>query len=41
MDNVRATITDEIEDYYERIEDEFTGGATHRDRRQGGRIGFQ
>jgi transitional endoplasmic reticulum ATPase len=41
LDNVRATITDEIEDYYERIETEFTGGTTPQDRRQGGPIGFQ
>jgi len=41
LDNVRATITDDIEDYYERIEEEFTGGSAPRDRRQGGRVGFQ
>jgi transitional endoplasmic reticulum ATPase len=41
MDNVRATITDDIEDYYERIEEEFTGGTAPQGRSQGGPIGFQ
>jgi transitional endoplasmic reticulum ATPase len=41
MENVRATITDEIDDYYERVEEEFTGGTAPSDRRTSGRIGFQ
>ncbi|MFC6903624.1 CDC48 family AAA ATPase [Halalkalicoccus tibetensis] len=42
MDSVRPTITDDILDYYEQIEDEFAGGTTEPNRgRQGSRIGFQ
>jgi transitional endoplasmic reticulum ATPase len=42
MDNVRATITDDIRDYYERMEDEFRGsGPEPQQGRSGGRIGFQ
>jgi transitional endoplasmic reticulum ATPase len=41
MEEVRATVTDEIEEYYERIEEEFTGSNPPQDHRQGGRIGFQ
>jgi transitional endoplasmic reticulum ATPase len=43
MENVRPTITDEIMDYYERIEDQFRGGGGGEGiaSRGGGRIGFQ
>ena len=41
MDNVRPTITDDIRDYYERVEDEFRGGGAEAGRRQSGCIGFQ
>jgi len=42
MDSVRPTITDDIVDYYDRMEEEFMGGtATPSERRTGGRIGFQ
>jgi len=41
MEEVRATVTDEIEEYYEEIAEEFTGGNAPRERRQGGRVGFQ
>jgi transitional endoplasmic reticulum ATPase len=42
MESVRPTITDEIRDYYENVADEFEGGAAQaRERRSGGRIGFQ
>jgi len=42
MESVRPTITDEIRDYYEQMEDEFQSGGPERpDRRSGGRIGFQ
>ena len=41
MEEVRATVTDEIEEYYERIEEEFTGSNPPQEPRQSGRIGFQ
>ncbi|AFZ74850.1 CDC48 family AAA ATPase [Natronobacterium gregoryi] len=43
MENVRPTITDEILDYYERIEEEFQGGSGGPDPtgRRSSRIGFQ
>jgi transitional endoplasmic reticulum ATPase len=41
MEEVRATVTDDIEEYYEQIEEEFTGGNAPQDPHQGGRIGFQ
>ncbi|ELY95689.1 ATPase AAA [Natrialba hulunbeirensis JCM 10989] len=43
MENVRPTITDDILDYYERIEEEFKGGSSGPDPtgRRGSRIGFQ
>jgi transitional endoplasmic reticulum ATPase len=42
MDNVRPTITDDIRDYYEQMEEEFkSGGNRGQQRRSGGRIGFQ
>ncbi|WP_251343008.1 CDC48 family AAA ATPase [Haloplanus halophilus] len=43
MENVRPTITDEIMDYYERIEEQFKGGGgeSFAERGSGGRIGFQ
>ncbi|PSP75212.1 ATPase [Halobacteriales archaeon QS_3_64_16] len=42
MDRVRPTITEEILDYYERMEEEFKGGGGDPAQgRQGGRIGFQ
>jgi transitional endoplasmic reticulum ATPase len=40
MDRVRPTITDDIRDYYEQIEDEFRGGGPEP-QQHGGRIGFQ
>jgi transitional endoplasmic reticulum ATPase len=41
LESVRPTITDEISDYYERIEDEFRGGSPDGRQQRGGRIGFQ
>lgn len=41
MEGVRPTITEEIMDYYERIEQDFRGGSAPPDTRRGGRIGFQ
>jgi transitional endoplasmic reticulum ATPase len=41
MENVRPTITDDIRDYYEQMEEEFRGGGPDPDQRRGGRIGFQ
>jgi transitional endoplasmic reticulum ATPase len=41
MENVRPTITDDIRDYYEQMEEEFRGGGPDPDRHRGGRIGFQ
>ncbi|MFP4627158.1 MAG: CDC48 family AAA ATPase [Natronomonas sp.] len=42
LESVRPTITDDISDYYDQIEEEFRGGrAPEPDRRHGGRIGFQ
>jgi transitional endoplasmic reticulum ATPase len=43
MENVRPTITDDILEYYEQIEDEFQGGSSGPDPtgRRGSRIGFQ
>jgi transitional endoplasmic reticulum ATPase len=42
MDSVRPTITEEILEYYEGVEDEFTGGTAEPGRgRRESRIGFQ
>jgi transitional endoplasmic reticulum ATPase len=42
IENVRPTITEDILDYYERMEDEFKGGTADPARdKAGGRIGFQ
>ena len=41
LEAVRPTITDDIRDYYEGIEDEFKGGAPDQTGRTSGRIGFQ
>jgi transitional endoplasmic reticulum ATPase len=41
LESVRPTITDDIRDYYESIEDEFRGGAPEQRSRSSGRIGFQ
>jgi len=41
MENVRPTITDELREYYEEMEDEFRGGGRDPDATRGGRIGFQ
>jgi transitional endoplasmic reticulum ATPase len=43
MENVRPTITDDIMDYYEQIEEQFKGGGgeSFAGRGGGGRIGFQ
>ena len=42
MENVRPTVTDDIRDYFERMEDDFKGGGPEPQRgRSGGRIGFQ
>ncbi|AXG07666.1 AAA family ATPase [Haloplanus rubicundus] len=43
MENVRPTITDDIMDYYEQIEEQFKGGGgeSFASRGGGGRIGFQ
>jgi transitional endoplasmic reticulum ATPase len=41
VDTVRPTITDDILDYYERMEEEFRGGSSVQDQTGSGRIGFQ
>jgi transitional endoplasmic reticulum ATPase len=41
MENVRPTITDEIMDYYERVEERFRGSNEGFTESGGGRIGFQ
>jgi transitional endoplasmic reticulum ATPase len=41
MDNVRPTVTDDIRDYFEQMEEEFKSGGGEPQRRSGGRIGFQ
>ena len=42
MESVRPTITDDIRDYYEQMEEEFRGGSSPQRRPGGsGRIGFQ
>jgi transitional endoplasmic reticulum ATPase len=41
MDNVRPTITEDLREYYEEMEEEFRGSGPDRDQRRGGRIGFQ
>jgi transitional endoplasmic reticulum ATPase len=41
IDNVRPTVTEDIRDYFEQMEDEFKTGSQEPQRRSGGRIGFQ
>ncbi|WP_458205845.1 CDC48 family AAA ATPase [Haladaptatus sp. NG-SE-30] len=41
MESVRATITEDLLDYYEQMEQEFKGGSSAPQRQTGGRIGFQ
>jgi transitional endoplasmic reticulum ATPase len=43
LESVRPTITDDLLDYYEKVEEELTGGSTPGagDRRREGHIGFQ
>jgi len=41
MEDVRPTITDDIRDYYDQVEEEFKGGAPEPGQQRGGRIGFQ
>jgi len=41
MENVRPTITDDLREYYEEMEEEFRGGGGDPNQRRGGRIGFQ
>ena len=41
MESVRPTITDDLLDYYERVEEDFKGGSRRPEYQQGGRIGFQ
>jgi transitional endoplasmic reticulum ATPase len=42
LENVRPTITDDIRDYYDRMEEDFKGGGPEpTGGRHGGRIGFQ
>jgi transitional endoplasmic reticulum ATPase len=41
LESVRPTITDDISDYYEEIEDQFRGGSPDGRQQRGGRIGFQ
>jgi transitional endoplasmic reticulum ATPase len=41
MDNIRPTVTEDIRDYFEQMEDEFKGGGPEPQERRGGRIGFQ
>jgi transitional endoplasmic reticulum ATPase len=38
---VRPTITEDIRDYYQGIEEEFRGGGPEPQGRSSGRIGFQ
>jgi transitional endoplasmic reticulum ATPase len=41
MESVRPTITDDLMDYYEQMEDRFKGGGEQFAERRDGRIGFQ
>jgi len=41
MESIRPTVTEDIRDYFEQIEDDFKGGGRERQERRGGRIGFQ
>ena len=41
LESVRPTVTDEIETYYEDIEEQFQGGGDQLGDRRGGRVGFQ
>jgi transitional endoplasmic reticulum ATPase len=41
IDNVRPTITDEIREFYEDMEEQFRGSGPDPQQRRGGRIGFQ
>jgi transitional endoplasmic reticulum ATPase len=41
MESVRPTITDDLMDYYEQMEDRFKGGGDQFAERRDGRIGFQ
>ncbi|WP_458188065.1 CDC48 family AAA ATPase [Haladaptatus sp. NG-WS-4] len=41
MESVRATITEDLLDYYEQMEQDFKGGSSAPQRQTGGRIGFQ
>ncbi|MFW6385385.1 MAG: AAA family ATPase, partial [Halodesulfurarchaeum sp.] len=43
MESVRPTVTEDLLDYYEQVEEDLTGGSTpaSRDRQREGQIGFQ
>ncbi|MFB6192130.1 MAG: AAA family ATPase, partial [Haloarculaceae archaeon] len=41
LETVRPTISDDIRDYYERMEEQFRGGTSPTDTAGTGRIGFQ
>ncbi|PSQ44809.1 ATPase [Halobacteriales archaeon SW_7_68_16] len=41
MDEVRPTVTEDIEEYYAEMKDQFKGGRDSQIQGQGGRIGFQ
>ncbi|MFB6300494.1 MAG: AAA family ATPase, partial [Halobacteriales archaeon] len=41
MESVRPTITDDLLDYFEQMEEEFKGGSRGPERRRSSRIGFQ
>jgi transitional endoplasmic reticulum ATPase len=41
LESVRPTITDDIREYYDQVEDQFRGGSPDGRRQSGGRIGFQ
>jgi len=41
LESVRPTITEDLLEYYDEIEDEFRGGSAQKRDRTGGRIGFQ
>jgi transitional endoplasmic reticulum ATPase len=41
LESVRPTITEDLLEYYDQIEDEFRGGGADKRDRTGGRIGFQ
>jgi transitional endoplasmic reticulum ATPase len=41
LESVRPTITEDISEYYDEVEDQFRGGSPDGRQQSGGRIGFQ